>query len=209
MPAPVCDGARMECSYGDGEVKLRVDTRGVKSGGSTPANSSQGAAGSSLSGSSGSHASDGSDGSFATTDDCLPLVHIAPFRGCASVANVNPLLPSGRRLCTPRPLGQWSAEIKCITLQDKKLVELRSTLRCALGGTIRFVDAGQEGVQVDSNLLENPSVFGAAESGSGGAGGGGGSGEGGGGASGESQSGAGAGATGATGGAGGAGMGAA
>lgn len=80
------------------------------------------------------------------------------------MANSNPVLPSGRRLCTPRPIGQWSSEIKCITLQDKKLVELRATLRCVLGGTIRFVDAGQEGIQVDSNLLENPSVLGAAGS---------------------------------------------
>ncbi len=160
MPSPVCDGARMECSCGDGEVKLRVDTRGVRSGAGSAA--SAGAAASAVGGGSGSESSSGSDGSLATTEDCLPLVHIAPFRGCSATANSNPPLPSGRRLCTPRPIGQWSAEIKCITLQDRKLVELRATLRCTFGGTIRFLDAGQEGVQVDSNLLENPSVFGSA-----------------------------------------------
>ncbi len=162
MPSPVCDGARMECSCGDGEVKLRVDTRGVTSGVGSPSAASPSAAGFSSSTASGSDASDGSDGSLATTDDCLPLVHIPPFRGCGATANSNPVLPSGRRLCTPLPIGQWSTEIKCMTLHGRKLVELRSTLQCRFGGTIRFVDAGQEGIQVDSNLLENPSVFGAA-----------------------------------------------
>ncbi len=163
MPSPVCDGARMQCSCGDGEVKLRVDTRGVRSGRSTPFSASPSVAGAASSPADSSDSSADSDGSLATTDDCLPLVHILPFRGCGAMANSNPVLPSGRRLCTPRPIGQWSSEIKCITLQDKKLVELRATLRCVFGGTIRFVDAGQEGIQVDSNLLQNPSVFGAAE----------------------------------------------
>ena len=161
MPSPVCDGARMECSLGVGEVRLRTDKRGVRNGGG-----SQGAGGSSASGGSalGTNESEadasGADGSLATVDDCTPLVHIGPFRGCSAQANSNPVLPNGHRLCTPRPLGQWSAEIKCMFLQEKKLVELRATLRCTFGGTIRFVDAGQEGIHVESSLLENPSIFG-------------------------------------------------
>lgn len=164
MPAPVCDGSRMQCSMGDGEATLRVDTRGVTrntGSGSAPAGGSAAGAGGSSAGSSDSSSSSGG-GSMATTDDCIPLVHIPPFRGCKAQVNPNPVLPTGRRLCTPRPTGLWSSEIKCITLQDKKLVEQRATLRCIFGGTISFLDAGQEGVQVDDNLLENPSAFGAA-----------------------------------------------
>ena len=127
MSSLVCDGATLQCSYGQGEVKLTISRRGVSHGG---------------------------DGSLATIDDHLPLVNISPFRFCTAPANPNPQNPSGQKPCTLR-LGQpWSDEMEGILLQGQKLVEDSATLRCDYAGTISIADPGQQDATLRDNTLK-------------------------------------------------------
>jgi hypothetical protein len=147
MPAPVCNGARMQCSYGAGESELQVSKRGMR------------------------HSGD--DRELATVEDCVPLVNIPPFRSCTAPANPYPANPSGNKPCTPRFSSCWSDEIEGIMLFGQKPIEQRATLACDYGGTIRLSDAGQQEASIRDNMLRYPSSFmtlGAQNSGSAGSG---------------------------------------
>jgi hypothetical protein len=134
MAAPVFDGARMQCSYGLGEVTLRVDTRGVSQRG----------------------------GCFsqATIDDYVPLVNIQPFRGCTAPANPQGANPAGIKPCTPRFCAPWSHEVDFIQMHGKRILEQRATLTCDYAGTVRLLDTAQEGITLNQNVLRNPDRLG-------------------------------------------------
>lgn len=127
MSSMICDGAKLECSYGQGEVKLSVSRRGVSHGG---------------------------DRSLATIDDHLPLVNVPPFRFCTAPANPNPQSPSGQKPCTPRLSSAWSDEVEGILLQGQKLVEESATLRCDYAGTISVAHPGQKDATLHENTLK-------------------------------------------------------
>src|SRR5256885_1807269 len=98
MPSPVCDGARMSCSCGIGESRLRIPSRGVSHGGHS---------------------------ALATITDSLPMVNIPPFAACTAQANPNTANPSGQKPCTPRFSQPWSDEVDFVVLHGKKLLEQR------------------------------------------------------------------------------------
>lgn len=122
----------MQCSKGIGESRLIVNTRGVHHDGQKP---------------------------MATTEDCVPLVNIPPFQGCRSPINPKPAPPGSPRPCVPQLREPWSDEIDFVTLQGKKLVEQRARLSCDYGGTIELLDVGQQGTNLDDNMLRFPSPF--------------------------------------------------
>lgn len=129
MPAPVCDGAKMICSRGTGESRLSVTPNGF---GRT------------------------SQSSLATIEDCVPLLNIPPFRSCLAPANPQPASPGGQKPCTPRFHGPWSDEVDFVKLHEKSLLEQRATLACDYGGTVRLLDAGQEDISMNDNMLKAP-----------------------------------------------------
>lgn len=127
MPTPVCGGAKMSCSCGQGESALYVREKG---------------AGSSR------------EQSLATVDDYLPMVNIPPFFACTAAANPQAANPSGQKPCTPRFSAPWSEEVEFVTLHGQALLEQRATLACDYGGTIRLLDAAQQTVAMDDSMLK-------------------------------------------------------
>ena len=129
MPTPVCSGAKMTCSCGQGESDLYVREKG---------------AGSSR------------EKSLATVDDCLPMVNIPAFFACTAAANPQAANPSGQKPCTPRFSAPWSSEVDFVTLHGQELLEQRATLACDYGGTVRLFDAAQQTVAMDDSMLKGP-----------------------------------------------------
>lgn len=132
MAAPVFDGARMQCSYGLGEVALRVTRHSV---------------------------AQDRKGAQATVEDCVPLVNIPPFHSCTAPANPQPATPAGNKPCTPRFREPWSDEVEFIKLHGKRLLEQRATLSCEYAGTVRLLDAAQQHIRLNTNMLRNPGPF--------------------------------------------------
>lgn len=126
MPTPVCGGAKMTCSCGQGESILYVREKG---------------AGSSR------------EQSLATVDDCLPLLNIPPFSACTAASNPQAASPSGQKPCIPRFAAPWSTEVDFVTLHGQALLEQRATLACDYSGTIRLLDAAQQTVTLDDSML--------------------------------------------------------
>lgn len=123
MPQHVCNGALLRCSFGVAPSTLAV----------LPANRVM---------TSGQPA--------ATIFDSVPMVNIAPFGMCMSLANPQVAAATSAAFgvltpmpCLPVPTGPWTPGAATVTLGHKPSLDTTCTLMCAWAGVITVALPGQ------------------------------------------------------------------
>ena len=87
--------------------------------------------------------------------DHVPLVNIMPFGMCSSPANPAVASATAAALgvltpmpCIPNTPAPWLTGAPTVVLGNFPTLDNTHTLMCMWGGVIKFVDAGEETVQV-------------------------------------------------------------
>lgn len=85
----------------------------------------------------------------ATVADFLPMVNIAPFGACRTLANpavaaataaaMGALTPAP---CTPVVVNPWSSGAEGVTIAEQTALTSQSTCSCAWSGTIEVTEPG-------------------------------------------------------------------
>lgn len=57
---------------------------------------------------------------------------------------IEPSMPIEGKLCEPKPGDEWSDAQEKTLVDGKPAITVKSTITCSYGGTISFMDAGQE-----------------------------------------------------------------
>lgn len=122
MPMNCCMGAQMMCSFGMAPSALMPTPKPVMTSGVVAAN----------------------------IFDCVPIMNIPPFGMCTSPAN--PAVAAATTAaagvltpmpCVPVPVGPWKPGATTVMLCGAPALDNTSTLNCAWGGVITFINPGQ------------------------------------------------------------------
>jgi hypothetical protein len=129
MPKLVVNGATMKCNQGTSPSTLTI----------LPTNQSS-----------------GEDQWAGTIDDHIPMVNVAPFGMCQTVANpqVAAATSAAMGALTPQPCipvlpSPWAPGASIVTIQSIKALSADSKCTCAWTGTIEFSDPGESVVDVE------------------------------------------------------------
>jgi hypothetical protein len=130
MPKLVVNGAKMKCSQGTSPASLTVLPINVATG---------------------------EDQQAATVQDYKPMVNIAPFGMCQTMANpqVAAATAAAQGTLTPMPCipvttSPWSPGSSIHTINDQAALLDSDTCNCTWTGSISISSAGQGSVDVDS-----------------------------------------------------------
>jgi len=123
MPQHVCNGATMMCSFGVAPSQLSVLPVNRVNTSNQPA---------------------------ATIMDHQPMVNIAPFGMCVSLANPAVAAATSAALgvltpqpCMPVTISPWVPGATTVLLGNQPALDNTCTLNCIWGGVIRLVTPGQ------------------------------------------------------------------
>lgn len=123
MGCSVCSGAVLQCSFGAAPGTLTVLPANRTMTSSMPA---------------------------ATIMDCAPMVNVAPFGMCSSMANPMVIAATAAALgvptpmpCVPVPAGPWVVGAPTVMLGGMPMLNADSKLMCAWAGVIQITFAGQ------------------------------------------------------------------
>jgi Domain of unknown function (DUF4280) len=123
MPQHVCNGATMMCSFGVAPSQLSVLPVNRVNTSNQPA---------------------------ATIMDHQPMVNIAPFGMCVSLANPAVAAATSAALgvltpqpCMPVTISPWVPGATTVLLGNQPALDNTCTLNCIWGGVIRLVPPGQ------------------------------------------------------------------
>lgn len=129
MPKMVVDGAKLKCDQGMSPGSLTV----------LPVNGTS-----------------GDDKPAATVNDFAPMVNIAAFGACKSMANpqVASATAAAQGTLTPQPClpvvtGPWSPGSSVASIQEQKALTADSKCTCAWAGSIEITDPATE-IEIDS-----------------------------------------------------------
>lgn len=84
--------------------------------------------------------SENKDGIDIKIEDTKDLVTYTDENGNA----IEPSMPIEGKLCEPKLGDEWSDAQEKTLVDGKPAITVKSTITCSYGGTIRFMDAGQE-----------------------------------------------------------------
>jgi hypothetical protein len=123
MGCSVCSGALLQCSFGAAPAALTVLPANRTMTSSMPA---------------------------ATIMDCAPMVNVAPFGMCSSMANPMVIAATAAALgvptpmpCVPVPAGPWVVGAPTVMLGGMPMLNADSKLMCAWAGVIQITFPGQ------------------------------------------------------------------
>lgn len=129
MPSIVISGAQLQCDQGSSPSSLTV----------LPTN-----------------ATDADEKPAATVDDHLPMVNVAPFGMCKSMANpqVAAATAAAQGVLTPQPCvpvlpAPWSPGSPNVVIKDRPALTADSKCSCAWAGSVSVSDSGTQDVVID------------------------------------------------------------
>jgi hypothetical protein len=86
----------------------------------------------------------------ATIADCAPMLNVAPFGACMSMANPTVAAATAAALgvltpmpCMPVPAGTWLPGSTKVMLKNQPASSCTCKLMCAWGGVIQVINPGQ------------------------------------------------------------------
>jgi hypothetical protein len=86
----------------------------------------------------------------AAITDCAPIMNVAPFGACTSLANPTVAAATAAALgvltpmpCIPVPAGTWLPGSTKVMLKNQPAVACTCKLMCAWGGVIQVINPGQ------------------------------------------------------------------
>jgi hypothetical protein len=85
----------------------------------------------------------------ATIMDHQPMVHIAPFGMCSSIANPSVASATAAAMgaltpmpCMPATMSPWTPGVPAVVIAGEPVLDKTSTCMCNWGGVISITDAG-------------------------------------------------------------------
>lgn len=127
MGLQCCTGAQMSCSMGTSPASFSATPRPTTTAGAPIGN----------------------------IHDHVPMMNVAPFGLCQSLAN--PMVAAATaaasgtltpQACIPATAAPWSPGAPTVLIGGVPALNNRSTLNCMWAGTISFMDAGQTSLQI-------------------------------------------------------------